>query len=676
MKTSEKASARPSLTMFPTVGARAAQTVPLSRLRVLVETEFPDKRDQPLISFCRYGDTRTGSGALRHDANVLGLSGVLFDFDEESVVGSFHKICDWARNMGLRALVYETSTPGRWRLVAPASGEFTGTAPELRAQLASWLDWIERESTFAPSGESYKLSQSYYVGKSRDIRLVVVNGQNCIDEICDIEPVVKETLPGAVIDPDGDPYLEKFYDLDLILGEPKDNIYPMLCPWHGEHQDRPESGCVYCPGGQPADSREPFTWACSHNHCKGRTFNDVRQWLLEEGHATEPEVQLWDAMNLFEEYPEECSTWNQAEDPYRIDLSAPIVPVEFVMNQYIQRGQVGFMVSPGGAGKTATLLALTRSVALGEEFLGADVDQGSVLFVTGDDLVEDLRSVMSGMVDPDERALVEESVRVVGLADLRADGVPAGLVGMDGKDARELKWAKGLREYAAQMPRLRLVIFDTARQVGLTDSVNEGLAQALMTSCGSFARLPERPSVVLTHHVGKEVARSGMEDMYALLGSSALSDNARFILSLRRLTAEEVELPDVVDAASLSEDLLRLAPMRGSIRVRDAAPIVFYQDSLRRLPVLVDGARKLSKEERTDRSKERKLIDDIQRMEDLWVTQPESFESNRQLVMALFGSRNARGRLDHLLDSGALEVAGYGPNKSTRYRPLSGGVTL
>jgi len=79
----------------------------------------PAKEAQPLLKLARYGAQRSPAGALRHDGNVIAVSGVEIDYDREEM--PLAEACARLDALGLSYLAYTTachthSTP-RWRWV-------------------------------------------------------------------------------------------------------------------------------------------------------------------------------------------------------------------------------------------------------------------------------------------------------------------------------------------------------------------------------------------------------------------------------------------------------------------------------------------------------------------------------------------------------------------------------
>jgi hypothetical protein len=118
------------------------------------------KAGLPWIKYARFGGVRSDKGCLRHNANVLAITGVEGDHDNGGM--SFDEACRRARQAGVLMLLYTTASHTeknpRWRALCPLSTELR---PEHRDQMMARLNGIF-VGVFA--GESWVLSQAYHYG--------------------------------------------------------------------------------------------------------------------------------------------------------------------------------------------------------------------------------------------------------------------------------------------------------------------------------------------------------------------------------------------------------------------------------------------------------------------------------------------------------------------------------
>ena len=120
----------------------------------------PVKDNSPLLKLATFGDIRTEKDCLRHDGNVLEVTGVEGDHDSGEV--SLEKAVSLLERWNLKAAVLpswsHTPEEPRWRVYAPLSRP---VKPEERRRYVAALNGI-LGGILAP--ESFTLSQSFYVG--------------------------------------------------------------------------------------------------------------------------------------------------------------------------------------------------------------------------------------------------------------------------------------------------------------------------------------------------------------------------------------------------------------------------------------------------------------------------------------------------------------------------------
>lgn len=121
---------------------------------------YASKDAQPLIKLATYGKLRNVKGSIRHNDNLVSVSGLEVDYDGGQV--SPTDAAQLLRSAGIRSLVYtsasHTRAAPRWRVLAPLSAP---VAPEDRAEYVSMLNGV-LGGILAP--ESWVRSQSFYWG--------------------------------------------------------------------------------------------------------------------------------------------------------------------------------------------------------------------------------------------------------------------------------------------------------------------------------------------------------------------------------------------------------------------------------------------------------------------------------------------------------------------------------
>jgi putative DNA primase/helicase len=156
------------------------------------------KKSAPLIKFARFGDIKTDKESLRHDANVIEITGVEGDYDAEIVTPDAGLALLEAA--GIRAVIVTTHShepdKPRWRVFAPISKPML---PQARYSLVARLNGALRGVL---AGESFTLSQSYFVGGA-------TSGEYRVLTTFD--------------DPNDGEFIDELHALDEIaIGKPKD----------------------------------------------------------------------------------------------------------------------------------------------------------------------------------------------------------------------------------------------------------------------------------------------------------------------------------------------------------------------------------------------------------------------------------------------------------------------
>lgn len=128
-----------------------------SRIHTVTAAE---KSRLPWLKLARFGELRTIKDSLRHDGNVLAITGIEADYDGGEV--SFESAVEVATKADLLCLLYtspsHTPQKPRWRVLCPTSAELP---PAQRTHLLGRLNGVFR-GIF--SVESWTLSQAYYFG--------------------------------------------------------------------------------------------------------------------------------------------------------------------------------------------------------------------------------------------------------------------------------------------------------------------------------------------------------------------------------------------------------------------------------------------------------------------------------------------------------------------------------
>jgi putative DNA primase/helicase len=179
-----------AMTFFRSHGATEKHKEPytLRSLASRIQTVTAARKDKlPWLKLARFGDVTTDKGSLRHDANVLAISGIEADYDGEAV--SFEAAVEILTKADLLAMAYTSPSHSngkpRWRVLCPTSEELL---PPERTHLLGRLNGLFR-GLF--SGESWTLSQAYYFGavaSNPDHRVELIDGTpiDLLDELDEV----------------------------------------------------------------------------------------------------------------------------------------------------------------------------------------------------------------------------------------------------------------------------------------------------------------------------------------------------------------------------------------------------------------------------------------------------------------------------------------------------------
>lgn len=143
---------------------RREERLPLGALSARIyNMSAAGKSKLPWLKFARFGDLRSDRKSLRHDANVLTITGIEADYDGGKV--PFDAAVECLRNAGLCGVVYTSPSYSaaipKWRVLCLFSREL---APDQRDRMMARLAGLFALIGVEFAGESWTLSQAYYYG--------------------------------------------------------------------------------------------------------------------------------------------------------------------------------------------------------------------------------------------------------------------------------------------------------------------------------------------------------------------------------------------------------------------------------------------------------------------------------------------------------------------------------
>lgn len=211
------------------------------------------------------------------------------------------------------------------------------------------------------------------------------------------------------------------------------------------------------------------------------------------------------------------------------------------------RGDVGLLVSPGGAGKSSLAFYFALKVALGE----GGLERGGVIMLNTED---DEKSAMIRMrdglktypVDKADPGVMDTLKR--NLLVWPGSGKMCDIMSHDAQNANKLQWKiyNTIREHPWH-DEPRLIVIDTLRRVApIVENSNDEMSQFVKV-VEKIARLTNC-AILILHHASKTTVLNGnAATQQAARGGSALVDNARFCSHVLSVTQEDAEAAGIDD---------------------------------------------------------------------------------------------------------------------------------
>lgn len=215
-------------------------------------------------------------------------------------------------------------------------------------------------------------------------------------------------------------------------------------------------------------------------------------------------------------------------------------PVPFVIHPYLPAGCAAVLTAAGGTNKTGFMALQAVHVCTGQDLFGSKVMQGQVLYVSAEDRRDQLRRHVwahTRDLPPFMRQRVADNFIV-------KDAVGLGFKltrHIEGQTVIAAADIEGLVQFARTLPALRLVILDTLSRLNGGTEENDDMSR-IIEAMEAIGRATGAATEV-SHHTGKGQMRQGVVDQYSGRGASSLSDNARSVMHLHRLTPSDAGSP-------------------------------------------------------------------------------------------------------------------------------------
>jgi len=226
----------------------------------------------------------------------------------------------------------------------------------------------------------------------------------------------------------------------------------------------------------------------------------------------------------------------------RIDLAAAIAatppPIDMVLDG-LPLGSLGVVLGSGGVGKSMMMLHVAHAVAIGTDTLGCLLpenrvtEHGRVVYLAGEDdelIFHHRVHAFARDLNADARAAMGERMHVVPLV-----GSAPSLIDAQG-DINDEAMTQ-IRECAKGT---RLLIIDPLRQFHGADENDNGAMTILSKALAKIAH-EEKCAIVLVHHTSKAGAKDDDADASMSRGASAITDNARWVMALKKLSEKAIE---------------------------------------------------------------------------------------------------------------------------------------
>lgn len=401
------------LSVFPDLSARTIEprTMPWAEVVEMIRRpdEWPSKHAMPLLKLATFGDNRTDRGSLRHDGNIVELSGVEGDYDAGQMpMGEALRRLEAA---GIRAALYTSPNhrpeAPRWRVLAPLS---VPRPPHTRSALVARLNGALGGVL---ADESFTVSQVYFYGRVRGAPYQTAatfddpDDGTCVDELDELDEIAVgrastapvATAPTAAVSrtPAWDAAAALVQQLGRKL-RTGDGRRELLKSYVGSRSVRgfaraelralvDRFAAEFFDPDDPLDGPNITAiigWACSRDEAT-RAHGAAIAQAIDPAHKV--------AQIAAESPPDEPAPDGKA--PAYVSLgdldTNPPPPREWVIDEWLPLGAVTALFAGGGFGKSLLSQQIATCVANGVPFCGRAVRMGPVLGIFTEDDADELR---------------------------------------------------------------------------------------------------------------------------------------------------------------------------------------------------------------------------------------------------------------------------------------------
>lgn len=354
-----------SVTLFKSKEASYAipSRVSLLELSEQIESEVADKKELlTWVKLAKFGKAKSEKGSLRHDANVIGITGCEGDYDSGKI--SFSAAATLLREANIGCLICTTPshTPDlpRWRVFAPTSHELS---PDARYQLVARINGALGGVL---SAESFTLSQSYYMGhlnNGGEFRIELIEGRY-IDLCSDLDARAVGRpghKPSSGNGPDFGPRADITELVRMILSGA--SLHPPVASIAGVYAARgsPKADCIDLIGAAFDAAKQP-RYGGRWDECL-----EVIDWVYakeaRKSTPTVPAAAVWDDIGDGTDIPDQ----------------------EWTVPDLIPAHEVCLLSGYGGGGKSTVGLHLASAHVMCLPWLNVVPEQGPAFFIDAED---------------------------------------------------------------------------------------------------------------------------------------------------------------------------------------------------------------------------------------------------------------------------------------------------
>ena len=605
------------VTVFPDLGAKtmldgAAKDFATFARSLTTVPEYADKPEMPLLCPMTFDGKATDKGCLRSDESVVLIYGACGDHDAGTM--SIKDATARMKKAGIECVLYTTPThteaAPRWRVIVP----FFKATKDHKAHLHA-VERMNHVLDGALKHESFTLSQSFYFGRvaGRDYTCLYVKGKR-IDRMVAIPR--RGSDGGAKT---GDEKTAKYTQAEnarrVTSGDDIHNALNSLIAsklMQGIHR---EDVATLAHALIDEANADPERKATRHGEVERSIEGAIRKFNIPQSSRPRGNV-----VALPVRAPQAPST---GETPAVVQFLRDWVPLDpdtvkpvtFYVDGLIEERRSVGLVAPGGTGKTSMLMDLAIATALGTDWYGMRVRQGTFVLMSLDDLQEDLDGAFMEFMHakgltPAEQHTVRNHVQLRSMIELPEYVAFAMETREGGVIATSL--ANDIIAGLLHLTDLRCVVMDTVRHFSGGDTNSSRVMTVLTKALGNISAMLHCATIG-PHHMTKVGARSGDIDQYIGSGSAAFGDNLRVILSLRTTSVEELADNISIERGDMevlrAYQILRLDDTRGSLR-RKVLPTIWVKRDGYKL-TRIDG-RKLGAAEKREVQMER-VIEAVKR---------------------------------------------------------------